>query len=131
MTAAARQGARLPPHAQRVPGRAATANRAGRRNPVEAGERAGLHRPAAPDAARQDDGLVAAGADGDELDPGPGGLRAELDVVARVLRQVLPGLAVAEVLGPAGELLVHGLGVVEVGLQQRELVQQLAAGLVV
>src|SRR5665648_791226 len=51
-------------------------------------------------------------------------------MVARRLGEVLPRLALADVLGPSGELFVERLGVVEIRLAQRELVEDLAAGLV-
>src|SRR5205085_9791807 len=66
--------------------------------------------------------LVAAGADADDADPGTGELLQPADVGLGVGRQVLEPTAAGDVLPPAGQLLVHRGGVVEVGLRHRHLV---------
>ena len=53
-----------------------------------------------------------------------------LHVLLRVLRQVVEGLGLGDVLGPARQRLVDRLGVVEVGLAVRQFLDPLAVDLV-
>ena len=52
----------------------------------------------------------------------------EVEVVARVLRQVVEGARAGDVLGPAGELAVLGLGLVQDRLVVGELVERAPSG---
>src|ERR1019366_10505171 len=68
------------------------------------------------------DDRVAAGADPDRRDPGADELLDPSDVGAGVDRQLLERTAGRDVLRPAGELLIDGLGVVKVALSHGHLV---------
>src|SRR5687768_18447914 len=69
------------------------------------------------------DDLVSAGADADEADRGADGLLDEGEVVARLLRQVGLGTAVADLGLEARQLLVLGDGVVDDRLVVGEVVE--------
>lgn len=69
-----------------------------------------------------DDGLLAAGANTNRRDTAAGNLFQLLKVPTGVLGQLVEGFSLGDVFGPAVEVLVDGLGVVEVRLSHGHLV---------
>src|ERR1700730_4217407 len=76
------------------------------------------------------DGLRAAWADTDRGDGGAGHLLQRLHIRLGVLGEVGEGLRPGDVLAPARECLVNRLGVVEVGLAVRQVLDPLTVDLV-